>query len=244
MKLLQLNVWWGGKLEKNILKLLQDEQPDILCLQEAVSFPDKDAGLFLTIEQMQQQLNMPHVVFAPMFTFNLMHGQAGFGNCIISRLPITNQNVVYTNLQHIVDFDFNKHDYNVRNFIDTTIDIDGHACHVLTHHGYHVHEHKNGNEATMRQMQLLTDYVGTLEGPVILTGDFNLAPQSVSLQPLNNCLENLSATHHLTTTRSQLTHKQEVCDYVFVNDRVKVQSFGTSDALVSDHQALLLEFSL
>jgi endonuclease/exonuclease/phosphatase family metal-dependent hydrolase len=46
------------------------------------------------------------------------------------------------------------------------------------------------------------------------------------------------------TTRNELTHKTEVCDYVFVSDDVKVKEFYASDRLVSDHAALILDFSL
>jgi endonuclease/exonuclease/phosphatase (EEP) superfamily protein YafD len=83
-----------------------------------------------------------------------------------------------------------------------------------------------------------------LSGPVILTGDFNLVPGSKSLEPLNKMLRNLSIEFRLSTTRNQLTHKNEVCDYIFVNDKVQVKQFEASDALISDHKALILDFEI
>jgi len=91
-------------------------------------------------------------------------------------------------------------------------------------------------------MKELVQYIKKLEGAVILTGDFNLAPHSKSLEQLNKMLSNLSVKANLDTTRNQLTYKKEVCDYIFVNDQVKVKSFEASDELVSDHKALILEF--
>jgi endonuclease/exonuclease/phosphatase (EEP) superfamily protein YafD len=112
----------------------------------------------------------------------------------------------------------------------------------LTHHGYHIPDHKNGDEETLRQMKQLGEYIDSLDGPIILTGDFNLAPHSESLEQINARLINLCTQHRLKTTRTHLTHKTEVCDYIFVNNKVSVKSFQASDEIVSDHKALILEF--
>jgi endonuclease/exonuclease/phosphatase (EEP) superfamily protein YafD len=57
-------------------------------------------------------------------------------------------------------------------------------------------------------------------------------------------LTNLPAQFGLQTTRTELTTKTEVCDYIFVNDSVTVNSFGAIDKLASDHKALILEFDI
>ncbi len=48
----------------------------------------------------------------------------------------------------------------------------------------------------------------------------------------------------LTRTYNQFSTVHEVCDYIFVNDRVNVQNFQMSEALISDHKALILDFNL
>ncbi|MDB5161065.1 MAG: hypothetical protein JWO96_445 [Candidatus Saccharibacteria bacterium] len=243
MRLVQLNMWWGGKLDKSIQTFLEEVNPDIICLQEAVSSKLTDAGLFLSIEQLQK-LGFPHKEFAPAFTFNLMRGAVSFGNAILSRLPIEESFSFYTNLGHIEDFDFNIHDYNVRNLLHCAYKINGSKINILTHHGHHVHEHKDGNQETLRQMEQIKEYIDGLPGAVILTGDFNLAPHSKSLDKLNKSLINLSVESGLKTTRTMFSLKDEVCDYIFVNDSVKVDKFYASEEIVSDHKALVLEFDL
>ncbi|MBX4201794.1 endonuclease/exonuclease/phosphatase family protein [Candidatus Saccharibacteria bacterium] len=243
MKLVQLNVWWGGKLDNSIKQLLETEVADILCLQEAASSTLKDAGPFLTIESMQK-LGYSYKEFAPEFSLKFMRNDISFGNAILSNLPIKFSSAIYTNLEHVEDFDFSLHDYNIRNVLHCVYEISGKRLNVLTHHGHHVHEHKNGNEDTLRQMEQIVDYVKGLEGEVILTGDFNLAPNSKSLQLLNNVLDNLAIKYGLETTRNSLTTKDEVCDYIFVSSGVNVESFIASEELVSDHMALILDFSI
>ncbi len=244
MKLVQLNVWWGGKLTKDILNFLKDEDADILCLQEAVSLNKPDPALFLHIEAIQRDLDYQSAVFGGAFSFKFMEGKARFGNAVLSKEPIKRSEVIYTNLEHKDNFDFNTHDYNVRNLVHAEVIHSSKPVHVLTHHGHHIPDHKNGNADTYRQMQQIKEYIDTLSGPVILTGDFNLSPKSESLELLNNSLTNLCATNNLTTTRTNLTDKVEVCDYIFVNNQVKVNKFYASDKVVSDHQALILDCDL
>jgi len=244
MKLIQLNVWWGCKLANKVSEFLEREQPDILCLQESASLKKGDAGLFLTNEKIQKLITAEYSAFAPLITFNFMHKSIGMGNAIISKFSIKKQFTEYTNLQHNENFDFDKHDYNIRNFIHTEIELNKSILNVVTHHGHHVPDHKNGNSETLRQMKQLREYISSLSGPVILTGDFNLSPNSKSLNEINSILKNLSVACKLETTRTPLTNKIEVCDYIFVNDQVKVKKFKASDDIISDHKALILNFDL
>lgn len=240
VKIFQLNMW-GGRLEPQIRNLLEQEKPDVLCLQEAISFDSsRDSGFFMTMENIQDRLDLPYMVFAPVFSFKYMNGTAGFGNCILSRVPILRSEVTFTHLEHKEDFIFGVDSSNVRNFIHVVLDHND-GLNVLTHHGFHVPNHKDGTEETIEQMSQLSAYVAELDGPVVLTGDFNLAPHSKSLAKLNKQLVNLPIKHKLKTTRTPLTHKTEVCDYIFVSDDINVKSFRMYDEVVSDHAALVAE---
>lgn len=173
-----------------------------------------------------------------------MRGTGHFGNGILSQLPLDQTETIFTNLEYIEDFSFEEYDYNIRNLQHAEVTVNGTKLHILNHHGHHVPDHKNGNDDTLRQCQQIANYVSTLEGAVILTGDFNLSPNSKSLSVINDILRNLPKEHGLTTTRNQFTSKKEVCDYIFVNDGVKVKKFEMLDDLVSDHSALQIEFEV
>ncbi len=242
VKLLQLNIW-GGRLEKQIVELIKRQDPDFICLQEAISTPG-DAALAVTVEQIAEEAGYAHVFMSPVFSFNLMNKTAHFGNAILSKQPFSAEDTIFTNLTHKLSFDFDTDDYNIRNLQHVSINIDDKQLHILNHHGHHVREHKNGNDDTMRQMKQIADYVDTLSGPILLTGDFNLAPDSQSLSLINKRLINLPVTYNLKTTRNQLTSKQEVCDYIFMNEAISITDFRALDDLVSDHQALVVEFNL
>lgn len=243
MKLVQLNMW-SGRLERQVANFFKEQQPDIACLQETISIKGNGA-IFIGFEDLQKCWQKPTYGFhAPMFSFKFMNRTARFGNGIISTMPFAGQDSIYVNLEHVEDFDFEEHDYNVRNFQHVSISLESKILHVLNHHGFHIPEHKNGDRETLRQMQELADYIDGLNGPVILAGDFNLAPHSQSLEQINARLINLSVKHKLETTRNQLTYKKEVCDYIFINPEIKVNDFTASDVLLSDHRALILDFDI
>jgi len=243
MKLLQLNAW-GGRLEPQIGDLLEVEKPDIVCLQEAISFEGGGTGLFITIENIQKKYNLPYAAFGAAFSFSYMKGTARFGNCVLSRFPISKTEVIFTHMDHKEDFMWDEDSANRRNFVHAVVAVDGKPCNIITHHGFHVPEHKNGNDETLKQTKMIADYCRELTGPVILTGDFNLVPHSKSMEQLNIIFRNLALEYKLKTTRTHLTYKTEVCDYIYVNDEVNVKNFQTLEKIVSDHQALTMEFSL
>lgn len=233
-----------SRLEKPLVDLVEKEQPDIFNLQEVLSYPDGYAGIITTIEKLQQRWQFPHVFYAPLVSFSYLKSTAQFGNAILSRLPMTSTDTIFTGNNLIEDFNFEDHDYNVRNLQHALFVINGKDVHVLNHHGHHVPDHKDGTDETDRQMQQIAEYIDSLSGPIILTGDFNLQPESRSLQPLHDRLRNLSVENNLKTTRNHLTGKLEVCDYIFVNESVTVKRFAMLDKVVSDHAALVVEFDV
>lgn len=243
MKLLQLNVW-DGRLELPLSQLLKTEQPDIICLQESINFPRQTGGFLLPVEEMLNLLPGSEAFTSPTMSFSLFNDTANRGNTIISKLPFTDQQTIFTNLSFKPNFEEARDDFNIRNLQHATFDVKGQTLHVLNHHGFFVPNTKNGNEITWRQCQIIADYLDELDGPIILAGDFNLVPHSRSLKLINSRLHNLSLSHNLKTTFSDLSPKSDVCDYIFVSDNVKVKTFRASNELVSDHKALIMEFEI
>lgn len=239
MKILQLNIW-GGKLGKQIISLLNDEQPDVICFQEVVKLPTQDTLFFTALAEFEA-LGFQSF-FSPVFGFNLMNHTAEFGNAILAKSNFTKTETVFTRKAYVNDMDMLDKDYNIRNLQHVVIQCDTGNLHILNHHGHHIHEHKNGDEETMRQCKIIADYIQTLNGKVVLCGDFNLAPQSQSLEQINSILINQVLKSEVTTTRTPLTPKTEVCDYIFTSKEIDVKQFKVADKIVSDHAALILEF--
>lgn len=174
-----------------------------------------------------------------------MGRETEFGNAIISNLTLDDKQTHFTNLEYKASMSLDEDDYNVRNFQHVVVrDQNGKPIHIINHHGYHVPGHKKGNDFTLKACQQIVDYATQLEGPIIITGDFNLEPDSASIKVINDRFRNLTKEYGLQTTRTDLTHKSEACDYIFVNEQIEVKDFYASDIVASDHQGLVLEFEV
>lgn len=241
MKIIQLNTW-GGRLGKQIIELLLREEADIVCLQEAIEMPGGYSFLFEDLEEIKIHTNYQHCFFSPQFGYKIMKREARSGLAIMSNLPFLETYETFTRLQYINNFDLLDTDYNIRCLQHVKVAYKGQNINILNHHGHHIQEHKKGDEETQRQCKMIVDYIQKLQEPVVLCGDFNLTPDSKSIEQINNILINQVKKHDVLTTRTPLTHKSEVCDYIFTSPKIKVTNFQVLDDVVSDHKALLVEF--
>jgi len=243
MKLMTLNVW-QGRLERVLLKHLEQQNIDFACMQEAVDYKGKTGGIISSYSKIGTSLRLKEQFFSPLNAIKFGKNELSFGNVIYSKLPFTKTENIFTRGSYKADFDFDVDDYNIRGLQHVTVDVGGKNLHILNHHGHHIEAHKLGDDETMRQISMIKDYIKQLDGAVILCGDFNLSPESESIKQLDSILQNLSVAYSLKTTRSLLTYKEEVCDYIFVNEGVDVKGFSMDNTIISDHNALILDFEL
>lgn len=238
-----LNVW-QGRLERVLLKHLEQQDIDFACMQESVDYGGKTGGIISSYQKIGASLRLNEQFFSPLNALKFGNNDLSFGNVIYSKLPFIQSENIFTRGSYKANFDFDVDDYNIRALQHVAVEFDGKKLHILNHHGHHIDEHKMGDEETMRQTSMIIDYIKQLNGAVILCGDFNLAPESESIKQFDSILQNLSVAYSLKTTRSLLTYKEEVCDYIFVNDGVDVKDFSMDQTIISDHNALILDFEL
>ncbi len=243
MKIMSLNVW-QGRLERVLLKHLETLNLDFACMQEAIDYDGFSLGLVSSYQKIGDSLRLDQQFFSPLLATKLGNKQMTFGNATYSRLPFSQTSTVFTRGEHTDDFDFDTDDYNIRAFQHALIEVGDKKLNILNHHGHHIDSHKLGDEETARQVTQIAGYIKQLDGAVILCGDFNLAPESESIKLLDSFLHNLPVERSLETTRSRLTYKNEVCDYIFVNDEIHVNDFSMDETIISDHNALILDFEV
>lgn len=235
---------WQGRLERVLLKHLEGSGLDFACMQEAVNFEGKSLGLITSYQKVGSSLGLHEQFFSKLISSKLGNKELEFGNVIYSATAFAQTSTVFTIGQHKDDFNFDQDDYNIRAFQHVQVLVNGKKLNILNHHGHHIDSHKLGDDETLRQIKQIIDYIKTLDGSVILCGDFNLAPESESIKLLDTALVNLSSKYSLKTTRSKLTYKNEVCDYIFISSDIKVNSFEMDETIISDHNALILDFDL
>ncbi|HEY5442114.1 MAG TPA: endonuclease/exonuclease/phosphatase family protein [Candidatus Saccharimonadales bacterium] len=244
MKLVQANIW-GGKLDRQVTDFFKRQDPDFACLQEVNDLEGRSGTKrFATLDEIKTESGLHEAFMSPSYSFRFMERELHYGNAVLGKQPFVETKTVFTRGEHKRGFDVMHDDGNIRNLQIVTVAAGRQKLHILNHHGHHIPGSKAGNDETLRQMRIIAHVIDGLDGPIILCGDFNLAPDSASLALINDRLTNLSVEHHLNNTYNQLSENQVVCDYIFVNDQVRVQRFAMSEALISDHKALILEFEL
>jgi len=244
MKIIQLNIW-GGKLGQQIIDFLSREEPDFVCMQEVNDLKGRSGyKFFATLDEIKAGAGFAEAFMSASYSSRYMERALEYGNAVLSRFPAVDTKKIFTRGEYKRNFDITKDDGNIRTLQLVAVQTENGLLTILNHHGHHVPDTKAGNDETVRQMGLVADVIDGLEGAVIMCGDFNLKPDSQSLAVINDRLANLSVKNGLKSTYSQFGSVSGVCDYIFVNGSVKVRRFETSDALVSDHNALILEFDL
>jgi endonuclease/exonuclease/phosphatase family metal-dependent hydrolase len=239
MKLIQLNLWYGRQL-MNVVRFLEKSPPDILCLQEVMGNDHADEFNFNNLQVLTKKLGYAHAFFSPAIDFATGDSTTFFGNAVLSRHPIDPVKTVFTHGEYRSGFSFKQREKLPWNFQHAAIN----GTHIINHHGFWVDGPKLGTDETMRQMGMVADYIAGLSGPVIFCGDLNLWPGTESLKRFDDTMRNLVTEYGVKTTRNFTAFKDiEICDYIFVNDQVKVNDFKVHDDVVSDHSMLELDFA-
>lgn len=75
-----------------------------------------------------------------------------------------------------------------------------------------------------------------------------MLPNTESIELFNNELVNLIDKYNIKSTRPNfddgLDKGNMVCDYIFVNDKIKVNDFKVIESNISDHLPLILDFDI
>lgn len=103
-----------------------------------------------------------------------------------------------------------------------------------------------GNKVTEEHSRKILRYMDSIdpEEAIILSGDFNLAPNSKSLQMISKYYSNLILKYHIKTTRNAIVSIKDPVDNIFVNKKVKVRSLKAPMNYASDHLPLVMDFEV
>lgn len=250
MKLMQLNVWMG-KLSWAAERFIEQEQPDIVCLQEVfraerdIMIPDR---MFQCLDLLQEASGLDYCYFSPTMGVSIAGVTADFGNAILSRYPLQASETIFT------------HGEYTKNFAPTTSEETAHTIPrnmqivevvtnegivtVINHHG-HWEATPLGTEKSIEKMKRVAERARQVEGALILAGDLNVTPESEVMRMFDGWLTDEVAHSDARTTLSKVGRPLDVvCDHILTNDHVYTKKFSVETVMISDHLPLLMEFEL
>ena len=245
MKLIQLNTL-SGFAGRKILDFMREQNADFFHLQEVVSSPKGRSDFFDFLENAQKSTKAEWVFFSPTHDYHFVKIPVYFGNAILSQHKISHAYEEFTHQAYKKEYDTTTDSELSKLFQHAVVTTAfGKQFNLVNYHGHNVKNvNKAGNAETEKHCQRIADFIATLSGPLILSGDFNLAPDSKSLEPLNACLRNLCIENKVETTYTAMTDNNTVVDYIWVSSDITVNRFEVLPDIVSDHAALLLEFDV
>lgn len=259
MKLLNLNVCIKLDNTNKIIELLKDIDADICTFQEVMNgIDDTCYDMYKSKNKLAEISNYPFNEFAPLFIAKGVlkngkitrdfGGNAEQGSLILSKFKIKEHyNQFYYN-EYRYEYDateFREKDW-CRSIQNAIININGKDLQIINVHGIW-NKDKLGDERTIKQSEFILSKI-RFDIPCIVLGDFNLLPNTDSIKLINDKMHNLIDEYNIKTTRpifdDGLDKGSIVCDYVFVNDKIKVKDFTVLNNDVSDHLPLQLDFEI
>ncbi len=124
--------------------------------------------------------------------------------------------------------------------------IQGKMVLIVNAHLTHRPAGKQDSEKRLKQSKIIIDFLAMFDCPKILVGDFNLLPDTESVQMIERSgMRNLVKEYGVTSTRTELyTKPLRFADYVFISPGIKVNTFEVLPDIVADHSPLMLDFDI
>ena len=243
MRLICLNIW-KGKLLDPLVEFLKREAPstDIFCFQEMTNslatFPATKPDVFAAVMKA-----LPD--FQGFFESAQEDGKGlemGLATFIRRNDEVEKEGdvFVYRTRNGMKDDDARTLGKNaqVLEFVKG-----GKEYTVVNFHGLWTGDGREDTDDRLAQSKNLRALIESLGKNRIICGDFNLTLDTKSLALVDHDLRNLIREYGITSTRNHyFPYPDKYCDYMIVDNGIKVNDFKVLTDEISDHLALLLDF--
>jgi endonuclease/exonuclease/phosphatase family metal-dependent hydrolase len=242
MKIVTLNTWGGRVLEPLLQFLKSHNEVDVFCLQEITNnFP---------LERIQDQSNPPHLDILTVLkkalpdhiSYFRPNVEDVYGNVIFVRqgLEVVGEGEIFVHRNE--QFDDGRTGHHSRNLQWVEVKVGNKIISVLNIHGLWNGQGKTDTPERLAQSAKILEFLGTIQTPVVLCGDFNLLPETESLKMLEGKLVNLVKEYKVTSTRTSYYSKPDkFADYILISPELAVKDFKVLPDEVSDHSPLFVE---
>jgi endonuclease/exonuclease/phosphatase family metal-dependent hydrolase len=265
LSIISLNAW-GGRLHAPLMRYIADANPDVLCLQEVsrtVAAPAewlvyREPGLELPqradlFQEVSRALPDHDAFFFPAASGKLFHGdkpissQFGLGTFVRESHPVIGEAMDFLHGVFTPD-GWGEHPRSRNAHCIRIFDYQlGAAVTIVQLHGLRDMAGKGDTPARVEQAEKLVELIERVwrKGErLVVCGDFNVLPQSVTFEALGRLgLTDLVTSRGHTDTRTSYYRKEgRFADYMMVTPEVGVVKFDVvAEPEASDHCALHLE---
>lgn len=250
VKVINLNLWFGGKLFDSALSFIVKENPDILLLQEVYDGKDSSFPKNLrTLEILKKELNLKYFYFSPAFLEKLKDGKkVERGNAVFSKFPIKSKNTIFYDIPYAEYEEYKLTDYSFipRNLQHVVIRIEDKNYNVFNTQGIWGFDGRDSK----RRIEMSNTIIKATKDKenVVLAGDFNVNPDTKTVENIEHYFVNVFKDE-LTTSfnmnrKSNIGYATAVVDMIFISRNLKAVSHYCPNVDISDHLPLVCTFDL
>lgn len=247
MKIITLNTW-GGRIHEPLLNFFfKNKDADIFCLQEIFHDLDKEVQTsdYIFEEDARHQLfkeiskTIPEHAgyFCPVI--DKAYGIAIFVKNNIEVIG-SGEDYIYKNENYNPDSETSDHNRKLQ-WIEIKTNEKKYL--IINIHGHWTGQFKGDTVERIEQSNKILETANKFKDHHrIICGDFNLRPDTKSIQMFEENFENLITKYKINSTRTELYKKQELfADYIFLSKDLSEKEFRVLPDVVSDHSPLYLE---
>ncbi|QQG44097.1 MAG: endonuclease/exonuclease/phosphatase family protein [Candidatus Roizmanbacteria bacterium] len=248
-KFITLNLWEGGLLLDNALEFLKKENANIVNLQE--TFNEKDETLekrYRSGAIIKKELHYLCDFFSPTFLDIRIPEKLNQGNLVLSRHPIIKTDTIFYDVPYgNLTVNNNDYSFNPRNLQHVNIRTGDTELNVFNTQGIWGFD-GNDNERRIEMSRIIVKEIKGKQN-VILAGDFNVHPDTITIGNIEKYLKNVFCNELKTTFNMKRKAKSggfanSVVDMVFISKNIKVFDHYCPDVDVSDHLPLICSFEV
>ncbi len=255
MKIISGNLW-GGKMFDRFSSFFKNHcEVDVFCFQEVFNYYENRVGTS------GEQYSLRQIIRSQFPHFNEFYRESLYDTSMsgekINYLSYGLQSLIHKDVEIVSEGDFmvfgsktnllDKSAPTNRNIQYITLKINDLNVTILNFHGIWIPDYGKGDcKERLEQSENIIRFLHSINGEIILLGDFNLDPDTRSLKMLEECnLRNLIIENKIDTTRSSFYSKSgKFADYMLVSSRVRVNKFEVLDVEISDHLPMFLDFDI
>ena len=249
LKFIQVNIYKGKYLE-SLIDFLKREDPDFISMQEVTTRGfnlSADLGVNL-FEVLKNRLGVDGVFHGDL---RLVGDESSvFGNAVFSKYKIIKSDILVlksfrpVTLDELDGVSGEIRGQIDRHLFDAEVVIGGRKIHLMSWHGAWTAPPADTDE-TLRQAQMVANYVKRMDAPFILGCDSNNVLASKTIGLINAVASNLLIGKDIKQTTHPKMHKIAprgfLIDFIFTSGDFKLISLLVPQVLVSDHLPVVAE---
>lgn len=225
---------YGSRDFKGIAKLLKKNKIDIIGIQEAAIYFDKDKTENIT-EKIAKELKFDYV-FYPAFDSRPAKPFI-MGNAILSKFPIKKSKFYPLNPPTVKK----GPETQPRILVFSEIQLNNNkTLNLLTTHLQFTVRFET-SEMRLAQVEKIISVIKRLDNPIVLTGDFNSTPKNQEIKMIEKILKRVDGLDPTWTVLPIEVHGWHVdellyrLDNIFVSRDLKYEDFEIVKSKISDH---------